>query len=240
MKESRNDMITTFRGIELILLLLLFFEFPNSSFSQNNELAISISVKNDSLSLGKKFAIHVRNGTNDTLLNILNPILLLGIQQNEEIYFPSNVNPEYNYPNAIFLTPYQSGIKFDYDGSFQLYYNEFPKILVLPPNEEKEIVVCVPEEDEIFVFNKSWRYLGLLNYGFKKELDSLIREDSTLTKEYELSLEDNEVSYVNAIKFSELINVYNKLNENENALRISKILWSVFRFISHNGVFSKF
>lgn len=213
-------------------IIIIIFYVLNLAISYPQSLVVNVKYSENSHNKNNIIKCTFINTFDDTLLTIIEPTLIIGLLENSSIY-PSGNNYYFSTPNTLFF--YKTNYNFFYsgDGFFEPKYQFFPKMLVIPPHKKRYISIILEDTLNIVATENRCDVIAVINYGFKKDLDSLVSPYINLNslgyKQSMVSKKRINVKGISLIEFNES-NKNNKLDDLQ--IIINNIIKSVFKFLS--------
>lgn len=139
----------------------------------------------------------------------------------------TSVSSGYNFttPNLIYIINTQEPFRFDADGEFKPYFDKFPNLILLVPDDSLFIRFKIPQEVRFDIELKEIDFFGLIVYTTMREA-FFYAEQYKLAKEFETHLRVQRVIHIEPKIFEKFRTLLSK-SETSN-VELSRFIWKVF------------
>lgn len=201
-------------------LILFFFCLEGIIYTFTDTTSIvSINYSVLSETHGTDIELTIKNNSKDTLLTLLEPFIICGLNQ-EKFSYPISAFS----PNIVYV--FKEKISFWGDGSFEYLFSNFPKICIINPFKSIYIILHSPSKiPEGYITN------GFIKYCLKSNLDSnLVDFKPEIANEYNKSLITKDTIIANLYTLSSIKDslLFYKSAEQNHDLKFSKVIWMTF------------
>lgn len=194
--------------------------------AQNSLVSIDLKVEeveSDSLS----FVCVIENQEKDTIMVLSQPFLIEGESSRSHQLHPW---PGSKFTaNVLYYEQSDHLFSFSGDADIRQIFDQFPKLIVIPPQKKIVMKLLVPSKYLNDFKNDDYNFWLTLTYGLKSKLNDLTKTSPELRQQYQNALVEKDSIFVS------LTDSLSMIEEDENNLKISTTLWNGMNYKAHSS-----